>query len=147
LDGTLQPVDGQIHLGQADRRGVLLQAVEGEAFGRGLAVLFFHYPGALNEHAAGAAGGVEHNTAVGVQDVGDERDQRDGGEELAAVVGLLVGELGEEVFVDAAEDIAGDALQRVGVERAQELAQHGVIQLLVFVLGQHAAQAVVVGLN
>ena len=62
-----------------------------------------------------------------------------GGEKLAAVVGLLVGELGEEVFLDAAEDIAGDFFQFIRVERAQQLAEYGVVQFLVFALGQHTA--------
>ena len=60
---------------------------------------------------------------------------------------LLVGEPGEEVLVDAPEDIARDLLQLVGVERAQELAEHVVVQLLVLRLGQDAAQAVVVRLD
>ena len=60
---------------------------------------------------------------------------------------LLVGEPGEEVLVDAAEDVARDLLQLVGVERAQELAEHVVVQLLVLRLGQDAAQAVVVRLD
>ena len=102
---------------------------------------------ALHEHPAGAAGRVEHRAAVGVEHVGDQRDQGEGGEELAAVVRLLVGEPGEEVLVDAAEDVARDLLQLVGVERAQELAEHVVVQLLELRLGQDAAQAVVVRLD
>jgi len=54
-------------------------------------------------------------------------------------VGLLVGELGKEIFVDAAEDIAEDALAFLGIEGVQQLAKHGVVELLIFALGQHAA--------
>jgi hypothetical protein len=39
------------------------------------------------------------------------------------------------------------ALQLLGVEGAQQLAEHGVVQLLVLALGQDAAQALVVGLD
>jgi hypothetical protein len=59
-------------------------------------------------------------------------------------VGLLVSELGKEVLVEAAEDIAGHLLQLVGVEGAQQLAEDLVIQFLVFALGQHAAQGLVI---
>ena len=79
--------------------------------------------------------------------MGDQRHQRHRREELPAVVGLLIGELGEKVLVDAAEDVAGDLLQLVRVERAQELAKDGAVQFPVFALGQDAAQAVVVVLN
>ena len=125
---------------------VLLQAPEGEPLG-GAAAVLLHRAGALHEHPAGAAGRVEHRAPVGVEHVGNQRDQGEGGEELAAVVRLLVGEPGEEVLVDAPEDVARDPLQLVGVEGAQELAEHVVVQLLVLPLGQDAAQAVVVRLD
>ena len=143
LDVAFQAVDGQVHLGQPNGGGVLLQTAEGEPLGGALAVLLDDAR-TLHEHAAGAAGRVQHRAALGVEHVGDQRDEGDGRKELAAVVGLLVGELGEEVFVDAAEDITGDLLQLVGVEGAQQLAEDLVVQLLVFALGQDAAQVVVV---
>jgi hypothetical protein len=62
-------------------------------------------------------------------------------------VGLLVGKLGQEVFVDAAEDVAGDALKLLGVEGAQQLAEHDVVQFLVLAFGQDAAQILIVGLD
>ena len=52
-----------------------------------------------------AAGRVEHAAVVRLDDVDDGLHQRDGREELAAVMRLLVGELGEEVLVDAAEHV------------------------------------------
>ena len=106
LDVALQAVDGQVHLGQADGGGVLFQAVEGELLG-GVGVQALHEMRTLHEHAAGAAGRVEHDAACRFDDVGDQRDQGDRGKELAVVVGLQVGELGQEVFVDAAEDVPG----------------------------------------
>ena len=145
-DVALEPVHGEVHFGEADGGLVLLDAAEGEALRGALAVLL-HGAGALDEHAAGAAGGVEHGAAVGVEHVGDERDQRHGGEELAAVVGLLVGELREEVLVDAAEDVAVGVPELVGVQLPQQVAEDVVVQRLVLALGQDAAQAVVVLLD
>ena len=113
----------------------------------GLSAVLLHGARALDEHAAGAAGRVQHGAAVGVEHVGDERDQRHRREELAAVVRLLIRELGEEVLVDAPEDVARDLLELVGVQRSQELAEDVVVQLLVLGLGQSAAQALVVPLD
>jgi predicted nucleotidyltransferase len=47
-------------------------------------------------------------------------------------------ELGEEVFVDAAEDIAAYPLELIRVKGPQQIAQDGVIDFLVFRLGQGA---------
>ena len=82
-----------------------------------------------------------------VEHVGDERDQRVGREELAAVVRLLIGELRQKILVDAPENVAGDPLQLFGVEGAQEVAENIVVQFLELLFWQHAAQAVVVGFN
>ncbi len=49
-------------------------------------------------------------------------------------------ELGEEVFVDAAEDIAAYPLDLIRVQGTQQIAQDGVIDFLVFRLGQGAPQ-------
>ena len=117
-DVAFEAVDGKVHPGQTDGGGVLLQAAEGEPLGGSLAVLR-HGAGTLDEHAAGSARRVEHRAALGVQHVGNQRHQRDGGEKFAAVVGFLVGELGEEVFVDATKDVAGHPLQLIGIEGAQ----------------------------
>lgn len=146
LDVAFEAVHRQVHLGQADGGGVLFQAVEGELLG-GVLVAPLDHSGALHEHAARAAGRVEHCAARRFDDIGDQRDQRNRGEELAAVVGFLIGELGQEVFVDAAEHIAGDALELLGIESAQQLAKHRIVEFLIFALGQHAAQVLVVGLD
>ena len=109
--------------------------------------MLFDRARALDEHAARAAGRVEYGAALGVEHMGDERDQGDGREEFAVVVGLLVGELGQKIFVDPAKDIAGHLLQFVRVEEAQDISEGGVAQLLILVLGQDTAQVVVVRLN
>ena len=74
----------------------------------------------LHEHAAGAGGRVQHRAAFGIKNMGNQGNQRNRGEELAAVVGLLVGELSEEILVDATEDVSRDLLQLVRIERAQQ---------------------------
>lgn len=81
--------------------------------------MFLNDACALDKHAAGAAGRVQHRAALRIKNMGNQRDQRDGSEELARVVSLLVGELREEVLVDAAEDVTRDPLQLIGIERAQ----------------------------
>ena len=106
-----------------------------------------HHPGALHEHAARPTGRIPYSSSRGLDHVGDQGDQGNRGEELTAVVGLLVGELGQEVFVDAAEDITGNPLELLGVEGAQQLPEHSVVELLILALGQHAAQILVVGLD
>ena len=55
---------------------------------------------------------------VRLDDVDDGLHDRGRREELAVVVRALLGELGEEVFVDAAEHVARGAAQRLGVEHA-----------------------------
>ena len=62
------------------------------------------------------AGGVENDTVVGLDHVDDSLDDRGRGEKLAVVVRALLRELGEEVFVDAAEHVAGGRAQSFGVE-------------------------------
>jgi len=57
----------------------------------------------------------------------------------AVVVGLLDRELGEEVFVDAAEDVAGGLLDLLAVEEAHQVFEHPRLEDAV-VLGQHAVE-------
>ena len=50
-------------------------------------------------------------------------------EELAVVVRALLGELGEEVFVDAAEDVARRRAQLLAVEHAHQVFEHLVLEV------------------
>ena len=146
VDVALQAVHGEVHVGEADRRRVLLHAEERRPFGR-VEVHAFDEVRALHEHPARAAGRVEHPAVVRLDDVDDGLDQRDRREELAAVMRLLVGELGEEVLVDAPEHVAVRAPQGRVVEGAQKLADYVVVELLVLGLGQGATQGRVVLLD
>ena len=99
----------------------------------------------LDEHAARATGGVEDGTVVRLDDIDDGLDQRGGREELAVVVRFLDGELGEEVFVDAAKDITGGPLDLRAVEEAHQVFEHFGLEDAI-VLGQHAVQWFELGL-
>ena len=61
----------------------------------------------LHKHAARSAGGIEDDAVVRLDDVDDGLHERGRSEELAVVLGALHGELHQEIFVDAAEHIAG----------------------------------------
>ena len=65
--------------------------------------------GALDEHAAGAAGGVVNASLVRGDHLDEEADNAGGGVELAAVLALGAGELGEEVLEDASKEVLGPA--------------------------------------
>ena len=67
-------------------------------------------------------------------------------EELAVVVRLLDRELGEEVLVDAAEDVAGGLLDLLAVEQAHQVFEHLGLEDAV-VLGQHALERLELGLD
>lgn len=71
----------------------------------------------------------------------------EGGEELAAIMGALIGKLGEEIFVDPAEHVTPGALQRRVVEDAQHIAKHVVFKALIFGLGQHALKRRIICLH
>ena len=61
---------------------------------------------------------------IGFDHVDDRLDDRRRREELAVVVGLLNRELGEEVLVDAAEDVTRGLSNLLTVEEAHEVFQH-----------------------
>lgn len=77
---------------------------------------------------------------VGFNDLDHEADDGARREKLAALLTLAARELGEEVFVDLAEEIAGGVGRDVG-EGAQELLGQGLVDARkrgVVVLGQNA---------
>ena len=71
--------------------------------------------------------------------VHDGLDDRGRCEELAVVVCALLGELGEEILVDAAEHVARGGAERLGIEGAHHLFQDIVLEALV-VLRQLAGE-------
>ena len=126
-DVSFQTVDGEVHLGQPDGCGGLLLAVESDLVA-GLLPLPLDEVAGLHEHAARAAGGVENDAVVRFDDIHDGLDQGRRSEELAAVLRPLHGELHEEVFVDAPEDIPFGAVQGFPVENTEEVFKHGALE-------------------
>ena len=92
------------------------------SLGAGVLLVFRDEAGALDEHAARAAGRVEDAAVERLDDLDDQLDDGGGGEELAALLPLAHGELAEEVFVDLAEgvafDVHGDGVE--GLEQFDE---------------------------
>ena len=64
-------------------------------------------PLALHEHAAGAAARVVDAALIGCQHLDEHAHDMGRGIELPALLALGARELRQEVFVDAAEDVAG----------------------------------------
>ncbi len=74
---------------------------------------------------------------VRLDDVDDGLHERGRRKELAVVVCLLNGELGEKVFVDTTEDIAGGLPDLLAIEEAHQVFEHFGLEDAV-VLWQHA---------
>ena len=81
----------------------------------------------LHEHPARATSGVEHPTAVRLDDVDNHLHDRHRCEELTPVVGLLIGKLSQEVLVDAPENVSVGTLECRVIEGAQNLAEYVVV--------------------
>ena len=100
-------MEREVHLGERDGAFLLLLAVDGQLRGGGLVVPFDEL-GALDEHAARSAGGVEDLAVERLDDLDDQPDDRVRREELAAEPPFARGEVGEEVLVDQPEGVAGE---------------------------------------
>ena len=98
----------------------------------------------LHKHAAGAAGGVEHGAAVGLDDFHHQPHHGTRGKELPAALAFGQGELAQEVFIDLAEHIAGgivrDIVELTQQIKGQQLGFLGASQPVILVLGQAALQ-------
>jgi len=109
-DIALETVDREVHAGEADGGDSFFVAEEGDAVG-GILLLALDEVAALDEHAAGAAGGVEDDAVLRLDYVDDGLDEGRRGEELAGILRALHTEPHEELFVDAAEDVASGGAQ------------------------------------
>ncbi len=145
LDIALKAVNSQVHLCKAYRGGILLQPVKGEPVHR-VFPPSFHKSGALDEHSSRTTGRVQNNAIFWFQNVGDERNQRNRGEELTSIMGFKISELGQKVFVDTAENIAIDLLEFIRIQSTKELTENIVVQFLIFAFGEHAPQVFVIAL-
>ena len=85
-----------------------------------------HEVAALDEHAARTAGWVQQCAFLRLDDVHDHLHQGFRREEDAVVGGDVLGELVQEVFVDAADHVAAHGVDLIVVEDAQQLGQKAV---------------------
>ncbi len=139
--------DGQVHLGQPPRGVVKFLAVDRNVALGLAAVVVAARVGpdeldGLDEHALGAAARVVDPPLVGLDHLHQEPNDAAGRVELTALLALGAGELGEEVIVDAAENVLGAAFlvihPDVGDE-VDELAEPGLVERgSGVVLGEHA---------
>ena len=95
--------DGEVHHGEAAGGGVALLAVDADV--AELAAVGFDEFFRLHEHAAGTAAGIVDAAFVGSEHLDEEAHDALRGVELAAFLAFGAGELAEEIFVDAAEDV------------------------------------------
>jgi hypothetical protein len=104
---TRQPVDGEVHLAEANGIVGLLLSENCNLGGR-VFVMVFDEARALYEHATRAASRIEDAPVEWLDNFDDQFDQRSGREELAAFRAFCLRELAEEVFVYLAEHVALD---------------------------------------
>ena len=141
--------DGEVHDGEAAGGGVGLLAEDGDI--ADAAAVGFDELFRLDEHAAGAAAGVVDAAFVGGEHLYEEADDAVGRIELAAVLAFGAGELGEEVFVDAAEDVFGAVVtvaEADGADEVDEFAETVLVERGAgVVLGEDAFEAGVIAFD
>ena len=165
-DLAFDTADRQVHAGHAPGGVVGLLAVDGDSgcclgaresrSGAGVAVAVAGGVGldeldGLDEHAGGAAAGVVDAAFVRLEHFDQEPDDAARGVELAAFSALGNGELFEEVFVNAAEDVSGAGLGAAHFDVAHHvdhLAEAGLVERGAgVVLGEHVPEGGVVALD
>ena len=145
-DVGFNAANGEIHFAEAPSGLVGFLAVDAEV-GAAPAMSFREFFG-LHEHAAGAAAGVKDAAFVGLNHFDEKLDDRLRGVKLAALFAFAGGELAEEVFVDAAENVLGAALlvaETDGADEIDEFAESALIEGFAgVVLGEDAFEAGIV---
>ncbi len=140
-----EAVDRQVHVAEAHGLGDALLAVDRDFVVWVLLVVPCTKRGALDEHAAGAAGRIEDAPVERLDHLHDQLDERGRREELAALLPLGHGELAQKILVDLAEGVALDVHRDRG-EHLEQGDQRVVVQPVVG-LGQHVAQVLVLRLD
>jgi hypothetical protein len=128
-DLAIDAADGQIHLVESSGGVVGFLAVDADLADT-TAVLLDELFG-LDKHAAGATAGVVDTALVGSQHLDQQTDDAGRGVELAALLAFGAGELGEKIFVDAAEDVLaapGLVAQANVADQIDELAETLLVQ-------------------
>ncbi len=135
LDLSLHIVDDHVHIGHGPGLGDVFLAEQSEW-------RVFRLPGglhfglhgeiALDEEAAGAAGGVVNlHTRVGREDAGHDLADFSEGVELAGALSATFGELADEVFVALADDIGLNVLepQSLGADGLDQVGEAVVVEV------------------
>mmetsp|Transcript_23660 Transcript_23660/g.42107 ORF Transcript_23660/g.42107 Transcript_23660/m.42107 type:complete len:367 (+) Transcript_23660:113-1213(+) len=128
-DVCVDAVHGKVHLGQAPCGVVDLLPVDGQV--QRVAAVFFDELFRLNEHTSRPTAWVINAALVGLQHFNKRADHRTRREELAAALTLGTGKARDEVFIDAAQQVAGTvgAVVKFNVgEQIDQLTQHGFIE-------------------
>ena len=120
-DLGVDAADGEVHLGQPPGGVVGLLAVDARCRRSGRRGP--RRTSRSDEHAAGAAAGVVDAALVRREHLDQHADHAAGRVELAALLALGAGELGEEVLVDAAEDVLGAVLRVAQADVADQVDQ------------------------
>ena len=107
-DVPFDAANGEIHLAQPPRRGIRLLAVDREV--ADAAAVGEDELLALHEHAAGAAARIVDAALVRLDHLDKEPDNGLRRVELATALAFGAGELAEEVFVNAPENVLRTAL-------------------------------------
>ena len=159
LDVCIDAPDGQVHERQPPGGVVGLLAEDRDlALGLRLALavaigggVFGDELGGRHEHAARTAAGVVDAPLEGLQHLDQQPHHALGRVELAAALAFLLGEPGQEVLVDAAENILLAALgiaQADGGDQVDQLPEPGLVQRRArVVLGENALELDVVALD
>ena len=153
-DIRLYPADGEVHDGEAAGGGIAFLSVDGDV--PELASVAFHELFRLDEHPAGAAGGIVDAPLVGGEHLDKAAHHAGGGVELPAVLPLRTGEAGEEILIHPPEQINGAVRllplagggELDGGDEVDQLAQPVLVQPGAgVILGQHAFEPDVVPLQ
>ena len=123
--------DGEVHLRQPPGGVVGFLAVDADVADCRPPCASHELSRDLNEHAAGAAAGVEDAALVRREHLDQQPDDAAGRVELAALLAFGAGELREEVLVDAAQDVLGAVLlvaQADVADQVDELAEALLVQ-------------------
>src|SRR5207245_10357032 len=96
-DLSVQAVDSEIHLGDADRRGIFLLSVENDLLS-GVFTLMFDKVTRLHEHASRPTCRIKHGAVIWFNYIDDGLHERGWREELDIVVRFLDGKFGKNIF-------------------------------------------------
>jgi hypothetical protein len=120
-DLRVDAADREVHFGEAPGRVIRFLAVDRDV--ADAAAMRLDELLALHKHTARAAARVVDPALIGCQHLDQHAHDMGRGIELAALLALGAGELRQEIFVDAAEDVAGAVGRAAEADVADEVDQ------------------------